>query len=77
MMLESRWRFFRKNRSTGYSHLYRVAIFCASLFRVALLSIAWPIFKARGKHSSVERGMKKWTARLFWALGFENWINNY
>lgn len=77
MMLESRWRYFRKNRTIGYGHLYRFAICGASLFRIVLLSIMWPIFKVWGNAAFVEKVLSKWTARLRWAMGFENWVDDY
>jgi len=77
MMLESRWRFFRKNRSIRYGSLYRFVIFGTCLFRIVLLSIAWPIFKVRGKASFWKMVFTKWIARLRWTIGFESWVNDY
>jgi len=77
MMLESRWHFFRKNRTIFYGHIYRVTTFAASLFRVVLLAITWPIFKALGKATFLEKVLRKWTARLRWAMGLVSNSNYY
>ena len=77
MMLESRWRFFRKTRSNAYSRLYRIAMFSVSLIRIWLLSFSLPFFSTRGKGASIIIALKRWIARLRWTLGFEGWVNKY
>ena len=77
MKLESRWRFFRKTRSFWYSWLYRVAMFFASLIRIGLVALVWPIYVLRGKAGSPKNVIKKWTSRLRWTLGCERWVKNY
>lgn len=73
MLLESRWRYFHKTRSPWYSGLYRLAMFSASLARVAAALFLWP---ASG-HSRAKQVLGKWTARLRWSLGGERWVKNY
>ena len=77
MMLESRWRFFRKTRSLWYCQQYCLVIFFSSLFRITLLLFAWPAFRIRGKAALINKALKKWTSRLRWTLGLENWVKNY
>ena len=77
MMLESRWRFFRKTRSRWYCWLYRMAMFIASTIRIGLVLMVWPIYVLRGRASSIRNVMKKWTAKLRWTLGYESWVKNY
>ena len=77
MMLESRWRFFRKTRSLWYSRLYRLAMFSACIIRIALVLLVWPVRGLNGKGYSIENVLKKWTASLSWTLGGEDWVKNY
>jgi GT2 family glycosyltransferase len=77
MMLESRWRFFRKTRSLWYSRFYRVAMFGTSIVRIGLVLFVWPVFGLCGRVSWVELMLKKWMARLRWTLGGGKWVKNY
>ncbi|HZX48094.1 MAG TPA: glycosyltransferase family 2 protein [Nitrospirota bacterium] len=77
MILESRWRFFRKTRSHWYCWFYRIAMFFASMLRIGMVLLVWPFYGLRGRASSVGSVMKKWTARLRWTLGAESWTRNY
>lgn len=77
LMLESRWRFFRKTRSLWYSRKYCLSMFSVSLFRVSLLSISWPVLKMLGKGILIDRAFRKWIARLRWTVGLENSVKHY
>lgn len=77
MMLESRWRFFRKTRSLQYSMLYRLAMLFVSIIRIGLVSSLWLVRGLRGKSFTVKPVLEKCTARLRWTLGGENWVKNY
>lgn len=77
MMLESRWRFFKKTRSRWYCLFYRVAVVLGSMVRVGVISMVWPIYELRGKRCSVGNVMEKWYPRLRWALGGEGWVKDY
>ena len=77
MLLESRWRFFRKTRSLWYARLYRLAMLGASIVRIGLVLFAWPIRRLYGKESQDETALKKWIARLRWTLGGERWVKDY
>ena len=77
MMLESRWRFFRKTRSSWYCKLYRVAILFLSLIRLGLILFGWPIYGLRGKGVLSGNMLKRWTAKLRWAMGGEGWVKTY
>jgi N-acetylglucosaminyl-diphospho-decaprenol L-rhamnosyltransferase len=77
MMLESRWRFFRKTRSQGYCLLYRLAICCGSIIHIGSVSFAWPFYGLRGRGALIKDILRKWRANLRWALGGESWVKNY
>jgi GT2 family glycosyltransferase len=77
MALESQWRFFRKTRSDGYANLYRVAMCLASLLRLGILLLAWPLQKLRAREQSTGNALRKWAARLRWSLGGEQWVQEY
>lgn len=77
MMMESRWRFFRKTRSSLYSSYYRIVMFFACVMRIGMIIVVWPIFGLRGKSHAIGRVLKKWTAKLRWTLGREKWVKNY
>lgn len=77
MMLESRWRFFRKSRSYWYCWVYRFTMCVASFIRIGLALLVWPIYVLRGRRASIRNVMKKWSTRLRWTLGGEGWVKNY
>ena len=77
MLLESRWRFFRKTRSLWYARLYRLAMLGASVVRIGLVLGAWPIRSLYGEESRSEIALNKWIARLRWTLGGERWVKDY
>ena len=76
MMLESRWRYFRKTRSLWYSRFYRFAMFGTSIARIGLAVFVWPFQGLRGRESVIENALKKWMASLRWTLGGERWVKN-
>ncbi len=77
MMLESRWRFFRKTRSLWYARLYRLAMFGASIARIGLVLFVWPAHGLCGGKCWSGQVLKKWVARLRWTVGKEKWVRNY
>lgn len=77
LMLESRFRFFKKTRTRWYCLIYRMSMFIAGVGRFLLLAAVWPFLCLRGTASSIEGSMKKWLARIRWALGLETWVKNY
>lgn len=77
MMLESRWRFFRKTRSLGYCLLYRLSLFISSVVRIVAVLFLWPIYKLGGRRTSPKNVLDKWTARLGWTLGGQRWVRNH
>ncbi|MDP3014551.1 MAG: hypothetical protein Q8M92_09930, partial [Candidatus Subteraquimicrobiales bacterium] len=78
MMLESRWRFFRKTRGTWYGRGYRAGMFCISLIRIVLLILLmWPALRIFSSVSSLQSSIQKWKARLRWTLCLEKWVKNY
>jgi N-acetylglucosaminyl-diphospho-decaprenol L-rhamnosyltransferase len=77
MMLESRWRFFRKNRSVWYSRLYRAAMFFTCIVRVGLLLLIWPVCGPAGEKISRRAVLERWVAKFRWTIGGEKWVKNY
>jgi len=77
MMLESRWRFFRKHRSVWYSRLYRVAMFCTCVVRVWLVLLVWPVSRPVGIEGSMKTVLGEWIAKFRWTIGRERWVKNY
>jgi len=77
MMLESRWRFFRKTRSLWYSRFYRAAMFAACIVRIGLVLFVWLARRLLGREPSSRAILTKWMARLRWTLGGERWVKNY
>lgn len=77
MMLESRWRFFQKTRSTWYCHLYRLGMFFAGMVRIGLVILSWPIFVATGRMDSPKGALKNWMAKFRWTLNGEKWVRTY
>jgi GT2 family glycosyltransferase len=74
MLLESRWRFFRKTRSVLYCWSYRLAMCVSSIVRIGLSLLVWPIDRLRGRGNRAGNVVKKWAARLRWTLGGERWV---
>jgi hypothetical protein len=77
MMMESRWRFFRKTRPSWYCWLFRAAMLGASFLRIGLILSLWPLQELRGRGAPVRSMVTKWSARLRWTLGGEGWVKNY
>ena len=77
MMLESRLRFFRKTQSWWYCHLYRLAMCSASIFRIGLVLLMWPIHDFCCSEGTPKTVLEKWIARLRWTLGGEKWVKNF
>jgi GT2 family glycosyltransferase len=76
MMLESRFRYFRKTRSAFYCRLYQLSMLFVSAIRISLLLIFRPFFKDCEKVNLIGKGLIKWMARLRWTLGHEKWVKN-
>ena len=77
MMLESRWRFFKRMRSPFYAALYRIAMLCSSVVRIVAVAATWPINTLNGKRVRTDRVLRKWRAGLRWTLGREAWVKRY
>jgi len=77
MMVESRWRFFRKTHSIQYSGFYRFAMFIAAIIRTGVMLVIWPALAVHGKASLIEAPLKKWIGIMRWTFGIENWVKKY
>lgn len=76
MIVESRWRFFRKTRPFWYCRLYRISVLVSSIIRIGIVFSFWTVFAMSGKRCKCNKVMRKWTALLRWSLGTENWVKN-
>ncbi len=77
MMVESRWRFFRKTRSIWYSQSYRLAMFTSSIFRTVFMLCLWPFLKLAAQDRWIRASLGKWLAILSWTFGREKWIKDF
>jgi GT2 family glycosyltransferase len=72
IMSESLFRFMTKYHGKLYGYLYRVAMGCASLCRMLILSVlriyAWD-------RDSISVSLQKWFRILRWSIGLESWSN--
>jgi N-acetylglucosaminyl-diphospho-decaprenol L-rhamnosyltransferase len=75
MLLESRWRYFRKVRSPAYGAIYKFIIFVVSVVRLVTVLLMFPFLALRGV--SWRRVWCKWLARFRWAVGLEGWAARY
>jgi N-acetylglucosaminyl-diphospho-decaprenol L-rhamnosyltransferase len=76
MLIESRWRFFRKTRSSGYGRAYRASILAVSLVRIAIASVL-AVGNLTNTGARWRAATLTWKARLRWSIGLEDWINKY
>ena len=77
MLLESRWRFFLKTKPWGYGAVYRASIAAASLSRILIALAFWLTGLVTAERAKWKGALKKWNARLRWALGLEDWVKKY
>jgi N-acetylglucosaminyl-diphospho-decaprenol L-rhamnosyltransferase len=77
MLIESRWRFFRKTRSLGYGRLYRCSVFAVSLVRITIATFLSVGGNFANTGSRWRIAARAWNARLRWSLGLEGWVRNY
>ncbi|MFH2044622.1 MAG: glycosyltransferase family 2 protein [Pseudomonadota bacterium] len=75
MMMESRWRYFKKRRSITYAIFYRLVMCLASIVRIGVIFLISPIYLAKGRWGSIRDMFRKWAAKLRWAIGREGWVN--
>ncbi len=77
MMVESLWRYLRKNRGVTYGLAYRLSMTCAACVRIVLLEVG-----RRWRHLALAdqagaASLTKWRAILRWSLGMESWVSKY
>lgn len=61
---------FRKIKGRRYGSLYRVAIGCVAVARLALLALAYPLGNIVWDREAVTAAARKWTIILKWAVGW-------
>lgn len=72
MMLESQWRYFKKNYSLSYAGRFRTMIFLLSMVRICLLMVALPYYWFSGRDLLIKHPLEKWMARLKWTISFDS-----
>jgi N-acetylglucosaminyl-diphospho-decaprenol L-rhamnosyltransferase len=77
MMLESRRKFFARNRSTRYAYAYRVAMLLNSTLRLAALFALVPLLTLVGRRRQAVAAVRKWAAKLRWSIGLERWSTDF
>lgn len=77
MLLESRWRFFKKTQPDWYCNLYRLALFLMGLSRLLAIQLFRPIWGLRNHPFRYKKSAAKWMATLRWAMGLEKWVDDY
>jgi GT2 family glycosyltransferase len=73
MMLESRWKFFRKTRPAAYCVAYRLGMFFCSLARLAVVLVLSSFGQGGSRGDYFRKVRREWAARMKWTLGFQRW----
>ncbi len=73
LMLESRWRFFRRTRSEMYAWLYRIEMTLVCFSRIMLAVLSSPLGLIFNRFARWKQIIGKWYPRLRWTLGLEVW----
>lgn len=76
MMVESAWRFFRKEHGAASAVLFRVTVGIKAVLRSLLLTCVFPFAWALGRSRRVAGAFRKWASVLRWVLGAETWASN-
>jgi N-acetylglucosaminyl-diphospho-decaprenol L-rhamnosyltransferase len=77
MMLESRWRFFRRTRSEVYGFVYRLSMMGVSAVRLLIATCCMLATSFSSDRLRWKAAVKKWWSRLRWALGLEKWVRDF
>jgi N-acetylglucosaminyl-diphospho-decaprenol L-rhamnosyltransferase len=77
MMLESRRKYFARNRSTRYACAYRFTMLLNSAFRLAALFVLVPLLTLVGRRRQAIAAVGKWAAKLRWSIGLERWSTDF
>jgi N-acetylglucosaminyl-diphospho-decaprenol L-rhamnosyltransferase len=79
MMLESRWRYFKKYKSVIYCLAYRLSMVLASATKVFLVFLFLLFVKLdmQSKKTEYKMVVKKLIANIRWGLYLEKWVNDY
>jgi GT2 family glycosyltransferase len=68
-------KFCRRTRGPAYAEMFRLAMACNALFRLALLAIILPFRKVAADSSLLHSTPQKWFGVLKWALGLDRGIS--
>ncbi len=77
MIPESISRFLRKTHGKYYGLGYRLALTCAAIVRLALLTLFFPASLINHRVHEWSAAFKKWLAIFRWGLGLEKWVQKY
>jgi hypothetical protein len=70
---ESRFRFLRVARGTVYATAYRVMTAASAVSRLALLTVSFPLLRAR-RGDALGKTFGKWISVFRWSIGLERWV---
>jgi GT2 family glycosyltransferase len=62
-------RYYRKTRGRFYEAMYRAAMGCVAIGRLALLALIYPFGNMFWNKQSLRRAFEKWKVVLKWAIG--------
>jgi GT2 family glycosyltransferase len=77
MMMESRWKYFRKTRTSFYAALFRLVVFLTGSVRLLLALVFEAKARLCGKPGLWRGSINKWRSRVRWAVGLEGWVGQY
>jgi hypothetical protein len=71
MKFRAMGQFYVKNHGRVYAAMYRMAMGCCALARVAVFFLAYPISILLRKRQRLRSALEKWTVVLMWACGLD------
>jgi len=74
MMYRAMGKFYVRNHGRVYAAMYRVAMGCCALARLALFVLAYPLGILVRKKQRLRYALEKWTVVLMWACGLDQRI---
>jgi hypothetical protein len=76
MMCRAMWKFFARNHGRFYAAMYRMAMGCCALVRVAFFALAYPLGILVRKRQRLRSALGKWRVILLWACGLDQRVLN-
>lgn len=76
MKFRAMGQFYVKNHGPVYAAMYRTAMGCCALVRVAVFVLAYPLGILLRKRRRLRSAMEKWAVVLMWACGLDQRVLN-